>query len=88
MAGDAAGVGVFFVPEGGGAPVPVTRKLTTNDPKQLLVRVPALPDGKYTLRIVTQYSNSVQLLKEPRTLEYKKLLVVGNAGGSDRPEIE
>lgn len=88
VAGDAAGVGVFFVPEGGGAPVPVTRKLTTNDPKQLLVRVPALPDGKYTLRIVTQYSTGQQLLKEPRIIEYKKLLIVGDTGGSDRPEIE
>ncbi len=88
VVGDAAGVGVYFVPEDGKNPVKVTRKLTQNDPKQLLVRVPALPDGKYTLRIVTQYSNSTQLLKEPRTIEYKKLLVVGDAGGGDRPEIE
>ena len=89
VSGDAPEVGVYFVPEDGKAPIKVTRKLTQNDPKQLLVRVPALPDGKYTLRIVTQYSNSTQLLKEPRTIEYKRPLVVGNIDDDDdRPVIE
>ena len=69
---------------------PVTRRLTTNDPKCLLARVPSnLTDGQYTLRIVTRFSNTTTLLKEPRTIEYERLLIVGNGGGgSDRPEIE
>lgn len=89
--GDAAEVGVYFVPEDGKDPVKVTRKLTQNDPSQLLVRVPALEDGQYTLRIVTQYSMGQQLIKEPRTLEYEHLLTVGAVSGGgedDRPVIE
>ena len=90
VAGEAEGVGIFFVPEDGKAPIKVTRKLTKNDPSLLLVRVPDLEDGKYTLRIVTQFSMGQQLLKEPRTLEYKNILTVGtpSEGGADRPEIE
>ena len=90
VAGDDPEVGVYFVPEDGSTPVKVTRKLTQNDPSQLLVRVPALADGKYTLRIVTQFSVSKYLLKETRTLEYEHLLTVGSSGGGedDRPVIE
>lgn len=86
IAGEAEGVGVFFV-NAEGVATPVTRRLTQNDPKTVIARVPAgLANGKYTLRIVTQYSNSAVLLKEPRTIEYEKLLVVGNE--DDRPVIE
>ena len=88
IAGNEAVVGIFFVAESGEA-VKVTRRLTQNDPGKIIARVPALADGSYTLRIVTQYSTSKQLLKEPRTLEYKKLLLVGTPGGEDdRPVIE
>lgn len=52
VAGEAAGIGVFFI-DADNKEHPVTRLLTTNDPKTLLTRVPAdLTDGKYTLRIV------------------------------------
>ena len=89
IAGDGAGIGVFFI-DTDGKEYPVTRRLTTNDPKCLLARVPSgLTDGQYTLRIVTRFSNTTTLLKEPRTIEYERLLIVGNGGGgSDRPEIE
>ena len=88
IAGDEAVVGIFFVPESGEA-VKVTRRLTQNDPGKIIARVPALADGSYTLRIVTQYSTGRHQLKEARTLEYKKLLLVGDPGGEDdRPVIE
>ncbi len=87
VAGEAEGVGVFFV-NAEGVATPVTRRLTQNDPKTVIARVPAdLADGNYTLRIVTQFSNSAVLLKEPRTIEYPILLTVSKGGG-DRPEIE
>ena len=71
-----AGLGVFFVNVDGEA-IPVTRRLTQNDPKKLIARVPALPAGQYTLRVVTRYTNSSQqLLKEPRVIEYDRLLTV------------
>lgn len=90
VAGEAEGVGVFFIASDGKVH-PVTRRLTTNDPRCLLARVPSdLTDGQYTLRIVTQFSNTTTLLKEPRTIEYERSLTVGTGGGGgeDRPEIE
>lgn len=86
VVGEDAGIGVFFIAEDG-TETKVTRRLTRNDPSCLIARVPALADGKYTLRIVTKYSQSNSLLKEPRVLEYANKLQVGNGGG-DRPEIE
>lgn len=67
--------GIFFVDEAGVA-TPVTRRLTQNDPKRIIARVPDLPAGMYTLRIVTRFSNSTQLLKGLRTIEYDLLLTV------------
>lgn len=82
-------VGVFFVSEDGSKRFKSELPYINNNPSEVLALVPAeLPDGKYTLNIVTQYSQSNFLLKEPRTLTYSKLLIVGNGGGSDRPEIE
>ncbi|MDR2929021.1 MAG: DUF4469 domain-containing protein, partial [Cytophagaceae bacterium] len=69
------GLGVFFVNADGEA-IPVTRRLTQNDPKTLIARVPALPSGQYTLRVVTRYTRGADLLNEPRIIEYDRLLVV------------
>ena len=87
IAGDDAVVGIFFVADDG-TTTKVTRRLTQNDPSKVIARVPALADGSYTLRIVTQFSQSSMTLKEARTLEYPTKLVVGDSGGGDRPEIE
>ncbi len=69
------GMGVFFI-SATSEVIPVTRRLTQNDPKKLLVRVPDLPAGQYTLRVVTRFSQSNTLLTEPRTIEYDRLLIV------------
>ena len=87
ITGDEAVVGVFFV-AGDGTTTKVTRRLTQNDPSKVIARVPALANGSYTLRIVTQFSQSSTTLKEARTLEYPTKLVVGDSGGGDRSEIE
>ena len=44
--------------------------------KTVLARVPDLPKGDYTLRIVTRFSNASTSLKEARTIEYARLLTV------------
>ncbi len=72
---DETGLGVFFISETG-TTIPVTRRLTQNDPKKLLARVPDLAPGQYTLRVVTRFSNSSTLLTEPRTIDYDRLLIV------------
>jgi hypothetical protein len=69
-----AGLGVFFV-DAAGTAIPVTRRLTQNDPKKLIVRAPVLASGQYTLRIATRFSSSSTLLTEPRIIEYDKLIV-------------
>ena len=69
------GLGVFFVHSNGDA-TPVTEPLTQNDPKKIICRVPALDAGVYTLQIVTRFSQSATLLKEPRTMIYEQTLTV------------
>ena len=79
IAGDEEMCGVYFVLIGAETETirKVDRRLTQNDPSRIIARVPAdLESGGYTLRIVTQFSNSTQLLKEPRTLEYEMPLIV------------
>ena len=69
------GLGVFFVNADGEA-IPVTRRLTQNDPQRIIARVPELQSGQYTLRVVTKYTTASILLMEPRVIEYDKLLIV------------
>ena len=69
-------MGVFFVSHNDESLIPVTRRLTQNTPKKLIARVPDLPAGQYTLRIVTRYSNGTTLLKEPRVIDYDRPLVI------------
>ena len=69
------GLGVFFVNADGEA-IPVTRRLTQNDPKRIIARVPELPAGQYILRVVTRYTTATTLLKEPRIIDYDRLLVI------------
>jgi len=70
------GLGIFFVNSDGETITPVTRRLTQNTPKKLIARVPELPAGQYTLRVVTRYSNGATMLKEPRVIEYDRPLVI------------
>jgi hypothetical protein len=74
---DEAGLGIFFIDSSGNA-IPVTRRLTQNDPKKIIARVPELPAGEYTLQVVTRFSSGLQLLKEARVIEYDKKLIVAD----------
>lgn len=74
VAGTDESVGVYFV-DNKGVATKVLRRLTVNEPKKIIARVPgSLTSGDYTLRVVTQFSNSAVLLKEPRTIEYSRPL--------------
>jgi hypothetical protein len=74
---DETGVGVFLV-DADGLATPFKRRLTQNDPKRIIARVPALPAGQYTLRIVTRFSNGTVLLKEQRVIEFYIPLVISD----------
>ena len=67
------GLGVFFTAADGTVWTD-SQPLAVNTPKQLVCRVPDLPEGSYTLRFVTRFSKSGQLLKMPRTIVYNLLL--------------
>jgi hypothetical protein len=72
---DEEGLGIFFT-GADGAKHPVTHRLAENQLKKLLFRVPALADGAYTLKVVTRFSNSTTLVKEPRAITYELPLKV------------
>jgi hypothetical protein len=72
---DDADLGVFFV-DANGLETRVTRKLTENHPKKLVFRVPLLPAGSYSLKVVTRFSKSNVVLQEPRTITYEFPLTV------------
>jgi hypothetical protein len=67
-------LGVFFV--AGDIAQKVTHRMLQNDPKKLIVRVPYLASGEYTLQVVTRFSSNSTLLKEPRTITYERKLTV------------
>ncbi|MDR2634113.1 MAG: DUF4469 domain-containing protein [Treponema sp.] len=73
---DEQGLGVFFV-DSSGTEHPVSHRLAENQPKKLLFRVPALAAGVYTLKVVTRFSNSTTLVREPRAISYEFPLTVG-----------
>ena len=68
-------VGIFFVNEAGTS-FKVDRRLTENNPKSIIARVPALPPDKYTLTIATYFSSGNEPLKNIRTITYNLQLTV------------
>jgi hypothetical protein len=75
---DEAGLGVFFVAEDG-TETPDLNRLTQNDPKTVICRVPNLPAGTYILKIVTRFTSGNTLLKHPRAILYELPLKVEQA---------
>jgi hypothetical protein len=72
-------IGVFFKNIETGTVYPVTKRLTQNNPKKIIARTPDLPAGKYSLYIVTRFSQSKQLLLAARTIVYDRPLEVKQA---------
>lgn len=65
-----AGLGVFFT-DSDGTTISLDYPITENNPKKIVCRVPDMIDGEYTLKIVTRYTGSAALLKQPRTIVYE-----------------
>lgn len=85
IAGDNPSVGVFLTKEGG-AKTPV-KLLVHNNPSQLTVLLPTLPEGKYTLSVVSQFGTGGKLLKEPRECVFPVPLTVEQEGNeSESPD--
>lgn len=76
IAGDSPAVGVYFIDAATQARTAVDPSdMVTNNPSELIVIIPALPSGSYTLEVVTQFAVG-SLLKEPRTASFDKVLTV------------
>ncbi len=76
IAGDNSANGIFFVNITTNERSSVdTRDLVINNPSELIVIIPALNVGSYTLEVITQYAVG-SLLKEPRTAIFDKTLSV------------
>lgn len=90
VVGSDPAVGVTLTDSAGNVTKLVDDEVSINKPSELTLLLPAdLKDETYTLTVCTQYSQSAQLLKEPRSVS--TTIVVGNPGGGgedDRPVIE
>jgi len=49
--------------------------IVQNKPSLLIIAIPSLTAGTYTLKLVTQFTNG-HLLKLPRTCYFNKMLIV------------
>jgi hypothetical protein len=70
------GLGVFYRNEESSEIYRTTHRLTQNDPKKVIARVPQMPSGTYTLWIVTRFTSSTYLLENARTIIYELPLTV------------
>ncbi len=76
VVGEAEVNGIYFVNTATNARTQVEASdIVTNNPSELIVIIPALKAGAYTIEVVTQYSGS-KLLKDPRTAEFDKVLTI------------
>ncbi|SMP34813.1 DNA-binding domain-containing protein [Chryseobacterium profundimaris] len=76
IAGEAAENGIFFINTGTNERTAVEASdIVTNNPSELVIVIPALAAGIYTLEVVTQYAAS-QLLKDARVAKFDKVLTV------------
>lgn len=75
LSGENVAVGVFFINQNDNARNKC-EQIITNEPKQLVVMIPALVAGNYILEVVTQYSSNNLNLKEPRTVSFEHVLIV------------
>ena len=72
----ACGISLTNEDDGTATTVPMNA-IALNNPSKITFVAPAtLPAGNYKLSIVTQFSNSTQLLKEPRTYVFDHTLTV------------
>ena len=74
--GDDPACGLWFVAANGTETKAVT--FIENKPSRIIAMIPALPADKYQIKVVSQYSNGIKLLKTPKLFIYPKTLTVGS----------
>lgn len=77
LVGDHPDVGVYFVNEATTERTKVdATDIVTNNPSELVIVIPALAAGIYTLEVTSQFSGNSTPLKEVRTSSFEKVLTV------------
>lgn len=77
VTGDNADNGIFFVNTATDVRVAVPADdIVTNNPSELIIIIPNLPAGTYTLEVVTQFTGGSIMLNMPRTGKLDKTLTV------------
>jgi hypothetical protein len=85
VVGDHESVGVTITSHTSGTVTKLTNdRLALNNPSQVMVLLPELADGVYTLTVTTQYSQSNILLKTPRSVS--KDITIGQVSGDEGGE--
>lgn len=89
VVGSDPAVGVTLTDSTGNVTKLVDDEVSINKPSELTLLLPAgLKDDTYTLTVCTQYSQSAQLLKEPRSVSTTITVGIPSGGEDDRPVIE
>ncbi|MDR0643464.1 MAG: DUF4469 domain-containing protein [Treponema sp.] len=76
LVGEDPSVGVYFIAADGSSVKVDSTDIAENKPSEVIVVIPALGAGSYTLRLITQYSGSSTLVKKPHTAECGAALTV------------
>jgi hypothetical protein len=77
VVGDKPGVGIRFTSVNGYGTIQVPASdIVINNPSELLIIIPQLPQGAYKLEVTTQFSGNPTWLKEPRTCLFDSVLTV------------
>jgi hypothetical protein len=76
LAGENPAVGVYFVNQATSERIKVeASEIATNNPAELMIIIPILTAGTYSLEVTSQFGGTA-LLKEPRTSIFDKVLTV------------
>lgn len=87
LKGDDASVGIYFSPDGKDETVKVPL-IVTNTTSQIIISIPQLTPGQYTLSVTTQAGGGYSVVKAPRTYQFPILLTVGGEENPDEnPDI-
>ncbi|MDR2205126.1 MAG: DUF4469 domain-containing protein [Flavobacteriaceae bacterium] len=78
IAGENTDCGIYFINQTTGERTKVdATEIVTNNPSELIIIIPELAAGTYKVEVTTQFGgNSKQLLKDPRTATFDKILTV------------
>ncbi|MDR2633161.1 MAG: DUF4469 domain-containing protein [Treponema sp.] len=76
ITGEDPTVGVYFKGSDGAEVKVDATDMVENKPSEVIVVIPALPAGEWTLRLITQYSGSSKEVKKPHTAEFGAVLTV------------